>query len=186
MGPYRVILADPPWRYRRASGRGAVANHYATMATREIAALPVAELAAPDAALFLWATWPLLPDALDVMAAWGFTYKTAAFLWCKLAESGQTRMGQGSYTRSNAEVCLLGIRGRMRRRAADVRQVFATVPREHSRKPDEVYSRIERLFTGPYVELFARQQWRGWDAAFSNEAEKFYAQLPMFGEEVGA
>lgn len=186
---YRVVLADPPWRYYQAAnwrlrrkGIDVPNNHYATLTPAEIAALPVGDLAADNAALFLWATMPLLREGIEVVGAWGFRYVTVAFTWAKVNATGTPYKGLGQYTRANTELCLLGIRGRMARKDRSVDQLVVSRRREHSRKPDEQYSRIERLFTGPYVELFARQQWPGWDAAFSNEAEKFYAQLPMFGE----
>ncbi|MGB9886280.1 MAG: MT-A70 family methyltransferase [Moorellales bacterium] len=165
---YAVILADPPWKYRvyddSDARHGAAAAHYPTMTAREIAALPVARLAHPNAALFLWATMPCLQEALEVMRAWGFTYKTVAFTWVKLTRGGALYLGLGHYTRGNAELCLLGIRGRMRRKSARVSQIIIAPRREHSRKPEEQYERIMQLFDGPYLELFARRRWPGWDA----------------------
>lgn len=125
-------------------------------------ALPVASIAADDCVLFLWATYPNLPDAFRVIDSWGFTYKTVAFTWIKTNKDGTPFMGLGYWTRANAEVCLLATRGRPKRKARDVPQVIISRRREHSRKPDEQYEHIMRLVDGPYIELFARYPWPGW------------------------
>lgn len=133
-------------------------------------------ICAKDSVLFLWATGPKMPEALSVMKAWGFTYRTVAFVWVKLTRRGdKLHFGMGFYTRANAELCLVGTRGRgVRRVDAAVRQVVQDVydgPEEdtvsspierHSKKPDEVRSRIERLYGGRRVELFARGAYDGW------------------------
>lgn len=143
------------------------------MSIADIAALPVVDMAADDCTLFLWAVRPLLPEALDVGRAWGFTYKTTAFTWAKTTRvSGAWHMGLGYWTRANPEDCLLFTRGHPRRLAKDVRQLIVAPVREHSRKPDEVYARVERLVGGPYLEMFARQQWPGW-TVWGNETGKF-------------
>jgi len=181
MGKYKVILADPPWRFQTYSekGRGRCpdgsvgAFHYSTMSLEEIKALPVAEWAAPNCTLFLWGTNPLLPQALEVMAAWGFTYKTKAFCWVKKTKWGKEHIGTGYYTRANPEDCWLGTRGKPKRVSASVRQLIHARVREHSRKPDEIYGRIEELMGDvPRLEMFARQKWPGWDA-WGLETEKF-------------
>lgn len=164
---FGAILADCPWRYsvwRRDTGKGRTADlHYQTMQLADIMALPVARLAARDCVLFLWATMPMLPEALAVMEAWGFSFKTVAFSWMKTnRRSGTLFTGLGYWTRSNAELCLLGLRGKPKRKARDVKQAILAPLREHSRKPDEVRERIERLVDGPYIELFARQRRAGW------------------------
>jgi N6-adenosine-specific RNA methylase IME4 len=186
MGEYRVILADPAWQYRvydaGDAAHGAARSHYDTMPLDAIRRLPIAALAAPSCALLLWATMPCLPDALTVMQAWGFDFKTVAFTWIKLTQRGLPAVGLGHYTRGNAELCLLGTRGRPQRRARDVAQVIHTRRRQHSRKPDEQYPRIMRLFDGPYVEIFARQQWPGWDV-WGNETTKYAAQPFLFDEQ---
>ena len=179
---YRVILADPPWDYRAWNPKTSqryVGNQYRTMTPERIQALP---LAADNCALFLWATMPTLPQALTTMAAWGFDYRTVAFTWVKTTKAGTPSLGMGFYTRANAELCLLGIRGVVKRKAKDVPQVILSSRRQHSRKPDEQYDRIMRLFAGPYLELFARQQWPGWDV-WGDEAGKFPAQPFLIGEE---
>lgn len=175
LGGYSVIYADPPWSYGNA-GRGAATNHYSTMSVAEIAALPVAKLAAKDAVLFLWATWPTLWDAFFVMQEWGFEYKTCAFVWVKYHEgSGKRCVGGGFWTRANTEMCLLAVRGDAPRRVnASVRQLIETetllAPRgEHSAKPAEARDRIVQLMGDlPRIELFARERVEGWDA-FGNE-----------------
>jgi N6-adenosine-specific RNA methylase IME4 len=151
------------------------------MLTEDIKALPVASLCAVNCVLFLWMTWPLLLDAIAVMMAWGFTYKSCAFDWTK-ADASQIelfqddiddpRMGTGYWTRANTEPCLLGTRGKPKRIHADVRQPIIEPRRQHSRKPDCVHERIERLVAGPYLELFARQHRPGWDV-WGNELNKF-------------
>jgi N6-adenosine-specific RNA methylase IME4 len=193
-GQYAAIYADPPWRYevwsgdtpvkRRASGGTNVraAVHYDTMSAEEIASLPVSDIAAPDCVLFLWATWPTLLQAIDTIKRWGFSYKTCAFDWMK-ANTGQidmfrddadALMGLGHWTRSNTEPCLLATRGKPKRRDKGVRMGIIEPRRQHSRKPDCVHGRIERLVAGPYVELFARQTQPGWDC-WGNEVSKFDA-----------
>lgn len=189
-GHYGAILADPPWRFEVWSGdtpvkkRGSTSTytsaavHYETMTMREIARLPVDDLAADDCVLFMWACWPSIVDALRIIEAWGFTYKTCAFSWMKgdpyrlFADEQTPSMGLGYWTRANTEPCLLATRGKPKRTSADVRQGIISPRREHSRKPDEIHDRIERLVTGPYVELFARTTREGWDC-WGNQTDKF-------------
>lgn len=189
-GAYRVIYADPPWAFaawsHRGEGRGA-AQHYRTMKLPELMELPVARLAAPDAALFLWVVQPMLPEALRLIDAWGFTFKTVAFAWVKLKGAAaqarlfyapeDVRLGLGYHTRSGFEQCWLATRGNGYDRAVqDQPQVVFAPVREHSRKPDEIAQAIERL-TGnvaPRIELFARTTRPGWDA-WGNERDKFGA-----------
>lgn len=173
---YRVLLVDPPWRFEtwnkataiprgrpRAGTNVAADVHYRTMEIGEIMALPIGELAAPDSALFLWGVWPLMPEAFDIVRHWGFEYKTCAFNWLKITQNNEAAMGQGYWTRANSELCLLATRGKPKRLAADVRQGILEPRREHSRKPDCVRHRIERLVNGPRADLFSRQDRNGWD-----------------------
>lgn len=164
---YSAIYADPPWSFQVWSGEGkdrAAENHYPTMTQAEIEALPVADMAADDCALFMWAVMPQLPEALAVIKAWGFEYKTCAFVWVKQTKDEERfATGMGYWTRANAEVCLLATRGSPARLNADVHQVVMSPRMEHSKKPDEVASRIERLVPGPYLEMFARRPRDGWD-----------------------
>jgi N6-adenosine-specific RNA methylase IME4 len=129
--------------------------------------LPIQHLFADDCALFIWATDPLLPRAIDLMRAWGFEYKTVAFYWVKLNSAAKHGAdfftGLGYWTRANPEQCLLATRGKPVRRAKDVRRLVVEKRREHSRKPDCVRDRIERLVAGPYLELFGRETKPGCD-----------------------
>jgi N6-adenosine-specific RNA methylase IME4 len=140
-------------------------SFYPTMTAADLHALRpcIDEWAARDCALFLWATPPALPEAMELVGAWGFNYTTFGFAWIKTTKAGKPKIGMGWHTRANAEVCLLAKRGKPAVRARDVRQVIEAPPREHSRKPDEQYARIERLYDGPYLELFARHRRDGWD-----------------------
>jgi len=171
---YSVIYADPPWSFEVWSGEGkdrAAENHYPTMSQSEIEELPVASLAADDCALFMWVVMPQLPEALAVIEAWGFKYKTCAFVWIKQTKDEERlATGMGYWTRANSEMCLLATKGSPTRLNADVHQVILSPRLEHSRKPDEVAARIMRLVPGPYIELFARRRPRdGW-AVWGNQA----------------
>ena len=124
MKKYNVIYADPPWRYKVWSGGGAADKHYPTMSIEDIAALPVDELAAKDCALFLWITFPMLHEAWGVMRAWGFDFKTVAFVWVKLNRmSNSLFWGMGHWTRANAEICLLATKGSPKRQAKNIHQI---------------------------------------------------------------
>lgn len=163
---YSIIYADPPWLFRT---RGPNTNRrppYACMPTEEIASLPVRNIAAEDCVLFLWATYPCLPEAFKVIAAWGFAYKTVAFTWVKTNPSGQGfHFGLGYWTRANPEICLLATRGRPIRQSRSVPNLVVSRRREHSRKPDAVRQRIVDLCGNlPRLELFARELVTGWDA----------------------
>jgi len=165
---YGVIYADPPWHFRNWSAKGTGRNavsHYDCMDFEQLASLPVADLAAENCALFLWAVDPLLPKALDLIRAWGFEYKTVGFYWVKLNAKEQSSYftGLGYWTRANPEQCLLATRGKPSRRAKDVRRLVVEPRQEHSRKPEGVRERIERLVDGPYLELFSRTTKKGWD-----------------------
>lgn len=166
-GYYRVILADPPWSWRTYSDKGrakAPDRHYPLMSFKDIANLPVDSIANQNCCLFLWVTFPKLIEGMDVLYAWGFEYKTVAFVWVKENKiSPGLFMGMGYWTRTNAEICLLGTKGAPKRLSGGVRQVIVSPRREHSRKPDEQYKRIEELVPGPYIELFARRMVPGWD-----------------------
>lgn len=185
-GPFGAILADPPWHYVTwsAAGTGRSAEqHYQTMSREQIQAMPVGDVAAADCVLFLWATWPTLRDAWEVIEAWGFTYKTAAFDWMKadvrqidmFRDDADGQVGLGHWTRSNTEPCLLATRGNPKRLSAAVRMAVIEPRREHSRKPDCVHERIERLVAGPYLELFARRERPGW-TVWGNETTKFNSE----------
>jgi N6-adenosine-specific RNA methylase IME4 len=163
-----AVLADPPWRFITRSARGegrSASQHYQTSPLDVIKALPVASLAADISVLFLWVVDWLLDGALEVIASWGFTYKTVAFTWVKQNRSGDGLFtGMGYWTRANTELCLFATRGNPKRLHADVPQVLLAPVMEHSRKPDEIHDRIERLVPGPYIELYARRERPDWIA----------------------
>lgn len=180
---YSVIYADPPWTFETYSEAGGDRSpDYKVMTLDDIKKLPVKKISAPNSILFMWVTFPILDKSFEVMKAWGFEYKTCAFTWVKTNKTANLkaldvdkdiRMNLGYYTRANAELCLLGRRGKtLERKDKGVRQVIISPLREHSRKPDEAYDRIERLFDGPYLEMFARTQRPGWDV-FGNQIDKF-------------
>jgi len=156
-----------PWNYNRNTGRGAAENHYDAMTVSQLIDMRacVTQLSAPDCALFLWATFPTIhTHALPVMEHWGFTYKTAAFIWVKVSRrTGKPVIGGGQYTRANAEPCLIGIRGKPERLDFGVPQIILAPRSKHSVKPAQQYGRIQRLYKGPYLELFARRHVGGWD-----------------------
>lgn len=189
-GPFACVLADPPWSFLTWSGKTGTPHrtpddHYGTMSAAELRALPVAGACAKHAALFMWAVDSHLDSAIRLGEAWGFSFKTIAFIWTKLLASPDQfgffppeprhRIGMGYWTRKQAEVCLLFTRGAPKRLDKGVRQIIASPRREHSRKPDEQYERIESLVAGPYLELFARQTRPGW-AVWGNETGKFNAE----------
>jgi len=183
---YGAILIDPPWAFRtynKEKGttphRGAD-DHYGTMRLHELCGLPVPDLASKNCAMFMWVVDSHLPEAFTLFDAWGFNYKTIVFIWEKMAKSGEPGIGMGYWSRKQAEVCLLATRGSPRRVGKGVRQIIQAPRREHSRKPDEQYERIEALVDGPYLEMFARQRWNGWDS-WGNETEKF-GPVDIFSE----
>lgn len=165
---YSIIYADPPWAYLWGKGKDgghfAPEKHYSTMSTDEICALDIKRIAAKNCALLMWATMPCLPDAIKVMQAWGFHYKTCAFTWIKTKKDGSPLAGMGSYTKANAELCLLGMRGHLKSADKTVRQVVMHPRMGHSVKPPFVRESIVKLFGDvPRIELFARQYAEGWD-----------------------
>ena len=173
---YQLIYADPPWPFDNWSERGGDRNanqHYPTMTLDEIAALRVGDLASDRCALAMWVTDPLLDCAIDVMKHWGFRFTTVLFTWTKEKASGAEHIGTGYYTRANPEMCLLGMIGSMPVRDHAVRQWRHAPVREHSRKPDEFITDLDRLFGDvPRVELFARTERPGWDV-WGNQVGKF-------------
>ena len=165
---YAVLYADPPWHfnvYNEECGiERAAGNHYSTMSLDEICALPILSLASPDAALFMWTTVPHLRESFDVLVAWGFEYKTN-IVWVK------NKIGLGYFVRNQHELLLVATRGDMPSPSPANRppSVISAPRREHSRKPDEAYELIERMYPElPKIELFARHARPGW-AAWGNE-----------------
>lgn len=184
---YKVLYVDPPWTFmtRSKKGKGRSAErHYDCMSFDDIKALDVTSMAAKDCVLLMWVTDPFLEKGFELIKAWGFTYKTVGFYWMKLNRSEALKpyspgwdeksffTGMGYWSRANPEQCLLATRGSPKRINKDVRRLIISPVREHSRKPDETYDRIERLCHGPYLELFARNQHAGW-SAWGNEVTKF-------------
>jgi N6-adenosine-specific RNA methylase IME4 len=172
-----AILADPPWAYAMRSDKGYEKSpeaHYATMGEAAIAALPVGQLAQRDCLLWLWSTWPHLEQALRVMRAWGFAYKTGGS-WTKLTQGGQRAFGTGYILRSTTEPFLIGTIGEPKIGSRSVRNLIESVRREHSRKPPEARAMLEKLVPSAFaVDLFAREPWPG-HTVWGLEAEKFEA-----------
>ena len=160
-----LMSIDPPWPFdgwsERANRRAT--DHYETMSLDEIKALPIRALAAPDCAIFCWVIWPFMPTWQEVLQAWGVTFSGLAFDWIKLNRNGDgLHWGNGHGTRANPEPCLLAKIGNPLRLSADVHSVIKAPVGAHSAKPDEAYRRMERLFGGPRLELFARKPREGW------------------------
>ena len=167
-GTFGTILIDPPWRFQNRTGKMAPEHkrlrRYRTMSFEEIAALPVGTHAKPMSHLYLWCPNALLPEALDIMAAWGFKYKTN-IVWYKIRkDGGPDGRGVGFYFRNVTELLLFGVKGSLRTLKPGRTQVnlLATRKQEHSRKPGEAYGIIQRCSPGPFLELFARQRVAGW------------------------
>ncbi|MFI5230420.1 MAG: MT-A70 family methyltransferase [Gemmatimonadales bacterium] len=173
---FSTVLADPPWRFQNRTGKMAPEHRrlsrYGTMSVAEICALPVADLTAPRAHLYLWIPNALIQDGLAVMAAWGFTYKSNIVWYKTRKDGGPDGRGVGFYFRNVTEMLLFGVRGSKARTLAPGRRqtnIIVSRKREHSRKPDEQYEIIERCSPGPYLELFARHERGDW-TVWGNEA----------------
>ena len=176
---YQIIYADPPWSYNdklssvstgdfRFKGAGSV---YPTQSKEWIKNLPVEEITDKDCVLFLWGTNPLLPEAFSVITAWGFKFKTVAFVWVKQTINQITVSNLGRWTMGGAEMCLLATKGHPQRICRNVRQVDYSVRGRHSEKPNKIRQDIVKLMGDlPRIELFARQRVAGWDA-WGNEVE---------------
>ena len=173
---YNIIYADPPWTYNVWSAKGghkSASAHYNVMCLDDICSLPVNNITENDCILFLWATYPNLPEAFRVINDWGFIYKTVGFTWVKIYSNGNPVCGLGYWTRANAEICLLATKGDIRRINKGVYQVILSRQEEHSKKPSEVRDRIVQLMGDlPRIELFARppkdrlfedESYKGWD-----------------------
>lgn len=175
---FQTILLDPPWPYDRKHGQGVANKQYDLMTWRDLHALRpfLHAVAAPDCAILLWTTAPLLMEITDCVRMWGFRYITKAFCWVKTQRDGTIFFGIGSYTASNTEDVWLLSNGTPKRQTADVSQVVPTADGvvapmgRHSKKPEDVQDRIERLFPGPYLEVFARRRRPGW-ACIGNELD---------------
>ena len=187
---FGAITADAPLHHGSWSEKGqgrSPSQHYRTEGIEKLKALPVAEIGARDCWLFQWWPLPHTPWLIEVMDAWDFKFSGMGFVWVKTTKRAVITplsvtaapgamspwfMALGKTTRKNVEVCWLGRRGNPRRLSKGVRELIVAPVREHSRKPDEIYSRIEQFCAGPYLELFARQRWPGW-TSWGNEVGKF-------------
>ncbi len=189
-GGWKTVLADPPWRFTNRTGKVAPEHRrldrYDTMTQDDICALPVADVVARDAHLYLWVPNALLPEGLQVLQSWGFRY-VSNLVWAKRRkDGGPDGRGVGFYFRNVTELVLFGVRGSMRTLDPGRRQVnmIETQKREHSRKPDEMYDVIESCSPGPYLEMFARYPRPDW-TVWGDEADDAVAprgrQYPIYG-----
>ncbi len=183
---FATILADPPWQFTNRTGKMAPEhkrlNRYQTMTLEDIVGLPVANIAAETAHLYLWVPNALLPDGLKVLDAWGFTYKTNLIWFKTRKDGGPDGRGVGFYFRNVTEMILFGVRGKNARTLdAGRKQVnlIAQMKREHSRKPDEQYEIIESCSSGPYLEMFARGTRKGWNT-WGNQADEYTPSWPTY------
>lgn len=177
---YKIIYADPPWTYADMKNKdpkmGGIT--YPTMTLGDIKKMPIQDITDKDCALFLWATMPLLREALEVIDAWGFRYITCAFTWVKQNPKGEgIYSGLGHWTNGNAELCLFAKKGAPKRQAKNVKQIVLSPRGRHSVKPIEVRDRIVSLIGDlPRIELFARQTAEGWDS-WGNEVQPLNYEL---------
>lgn len=181
IGGFPIVCADPPWRYKSYTGEGvpqrAEVQHYPTMSFEELSDLPVRDMAARDCVLHLWSISSHIDQAIELAAAWGFAFKTLGFVWVKVTKAGEPNiLGMGKWMRQQSEISLLCTRGKPSRRstATGVRQVIYAQRREHSRKPDAFYERVEQLGRGPFLDMFGRREAPGW-VNFNIEAPRFQA-----------
>lgn len=184
-GTYHTILADPPWRFQNSTGKVAPEHRrlrrYRTMSLQEIKDLPVRAHAEANCHLYLWVPNALLPEGIDVLRSWGFTYKSN-IVWYKVRkDGGPDGRGVGFYFRNVTELLLFGVRGRMRTLKPGRTQVniVRTRKQEHSRKPTQVYDIIEACSPGPYLELFARERIENW-TAWGDEVDSYLQNRPLF------
>ncbi len=174
---YPVVLADPPWGYSVFTKKGTgqtSERHYPSMTDLELCLMEpeIKRVSKKNSILFMWSTSPLLATSIYIMGVWGFSYKTVAFTWIKMTKGGTPCFGLGHYTRPATELCLMGVRGKIAGavKSHSVRQVVLAERGKHSQKPEEVQDRIEDLFDGPYLELFARRKRKGWRTWGNQEA----------------
>ena len=170
---YQIIYADPPWRYQGNMMNSSVTDHYSVMSIKGLCNLPVQSITDKNCILFMWVTLPKLNEFMKVVSAWGFTYKTTAFVWVKENQNGSYFMGLGRWTRANPEICILATKGRISRLRADIRQLQVFTIGEHSTKPYKFRDLIVSLVGDlPRIELFARppkdllfedESHKGWD-----------------------
>jgi len=181
---YQLIYADPAWKYWSGGSRSAD-RHYDVMEIEDIMNLPVKQIAEKDSILCMWATYPILPQAFEVMKAWGFEYSTVVFTWVKRNKVANSYFwGCGGYTRANAEIVLLGKKGKgLPRKRKDIHKIIDSQIMEHSRKPDIVRNKLVQLFGDvSRVELFARTKVFGWDV-WGNDEKLQSVQLDLFNSQ---
>jgi len=183
MKKYKIILADPPWRYDDKGCNGNADEHYETLSDEDIynfkikdkegKRISIKDITDEDCILFIWGTYPKLPEVLKVIKAWGFEYKSIAFQWVKLNKTNSGYFyGLGRWTRGNTEPCFLAVKGKPKRISKSVNQLIFARLREHSRKPDEVRAKILKLVGDlPKIELFGRERIEGWDS-YGDELSK--------------
>ncbi len=177
---YQIIYADPPWEYSSDPNSkrgiwGLAHQQYQTVNLDDLKKLPIQQIADDNCILFMWATFPNLQQALDLIKAWGFEFKTVAFVWEKFDKTNNTtkKYGLGWYTRSNCEIVMLGRKGKFERQSAAVQQIVKSTISNHSQKPNEVRDRILKLCGDlPRIELFARTKVHGWDVWGNDEKLK--------------
>ena len=167
---YQIIYADPPWSYRDKRDKhprlcGGALKHYQTMSMTSLRQIPIPSLADENCMIFMWATFPNLQEALDLIKEWGFKYKTIGFSWIKTNKrNGKPFFGIGYYTKSNCEICLIGVKGKPIKVCNSVSSVLISPKEHHSKKPDIIRDKIVQLCGNiPRIELFARQKTEGWD-----------------------
>lgn len=180
MKKYKIIYADPPWDYKQSgsktNSRGMAKQHYKTMKTEDICNMPIKQIKTDDAVCVMWATFPNIKEAFKVLEAWEFTYKTVCFVWVKKNKKSWTNFwGMGAWTRANAEICLLGVSKKTKAseivKSHAVHSIVEAPIEQHSKKPDIFREKIIELFGElPRIELFAREQNKGWDV-FGDEVE---------------
>lgn len=190
LGKFSTILADPPWKFDNRTGKIAPEHkrlfRYGTMTNEDIINLPVQDIAADQSHLYLWVPNALVGLGLQVMASWGFKYKTN-IIWYKIRkDGGPDRRGVGFYFRNVTEMVLFGVRGKMRtlQPGRTMPNILSTMKREHSRKPDELYSIIEQCSPDPFIELFARVSRPGW-ASWGNETDEYKPRESIYTKSNG-
>lgn len=165
-GRYQIIYADPAWKYWSGGWKNQE-QHYTTMDLEDIKKLPIQDISDENCILFLWATFPYIKETLEVMESWGFKYSTLGFIWVKKTKTGKKpfHFGCGGWTRANVEPCFIGVKGSIERKDASISQIVYEPVMEHSKKPDIIRDKIVKLVGDlPRIELFARQQIKGWDS----------------------
>lgn len=163
---YDVIYADPPWRYNDKNCNGACEQHYSTMSLSDLKKLPVDKISRDDCVLFMWITYPMIREGLELMDAWGFSYKSIGFQWIKKNKNGDGDFfGLGRWTRGNTEGCFIGTKGKPARSDNSIFQLIRHPVGRHSAKPPIVRDKIKQLLGEEldYIELFAREKVSGWD-----------------------